>query len=451
MLSSTDAIALVNDKLMPLFVAEQNRLNGIDLWYRWQHEDITVPRQATAELKALIVLARTPWLNLVVTNVAQAMRVDGYRTPEDRDDAPSWRLWRANGLNGRQRAVHRSMLAYGVAYGTATPGVDPLTGSPMAVLRGVSPRKMLAFYLDPAEDVWPRFALRSDGGGRWRLYDDEVVHSLRMDSTADGGQALRYVGEQGHDAGICPVVRFSNMLDLDGRTDGEVEPFIPLAKRINKTTYDRLMIQHFNSWKVRTVSGMAEPDTEEGANLAKLRLRHDDLLVAEDPDTKFGTLPETPMDGVIRAYETDIKTLAAASQTPVHALTGDMINLSAEALAAANAQLDAKAAERRQSAGESWAQLLRLGAHVDGDEAGAADVMAEVTWADTSVRSMAQAADALGKMATMLGVPPRALWAMIPGVSKTDVDDWKVMADELDPLAALGVVLDEQGTPARTV
>jgi hypothetical protein len=443
-LSKNDAVELVTDTLAPRFEDERLRLAEIDLWYRWKQEPIKAPTKATDELRHLIDLSRTPWLNLVVTNVAQSMRVDGYRTPESRDDSAPWRLWKANGLGGRQRAIHRAMLAYGVAYATAMPGVSPVTGEPMAVLRGVSPRKMLAFYQNPAEDEWPMYALRSDGQGHWRLYDDEAVYRLGIHTDSNGANRLVYLDDEIHEVGVCPVVRYSNMLDLDGRTDGEVEPFIPLAKRINKTTYDRLLIQHFNSWKVRTVSGMAQPETVEEANRAKLRLRHDDLLVAEDPDTKFGTLPETPLDGVIRAGETDIKTLAAVSQTPTHALTGDMVNLSAEALAAARAELEAKSGERKQSAGESHAQLLRLGAFIDGDEASASDVMAEVTWADMSVRSMAQAADALGKLSTMLGIPAQALWSMVPGVTKTDVDEWKQMATESDVFAQLTATLDRQ-------
>jgi RES domain-containing protein len=447
-MNSTDVVDLVTHTLLPLYLAERDRLERIDVWYRWQHEDVRTPTAATAELRALVELAKTPWLSLVVTNVAQAMRVDGYRTPDARDDNPSWRLWQANGLGRRQGAVHRAMLAYGCSYATASPGVDDLTGAPMAVLRGVSPRKMMAFYRNPAEDDWPIYALRSVGPNTWWLYDAEAIYVLGP--APDGTPPRLLVTDvRMQTAGVCPVVRFTNMLDLDGRTVGEIEPVIPLAKRINKTTYDRLMIQHFNSWKVRTVAGMAEPDSDEDAVRAKLKLRHDDLLVAEDPDTKFGTLPETPLDGMIRAYETDIKTLAAATQTPVHALTGDMINLSAEALAAARAELDAKSAECKLSAGESWAQLLRLGAHIDGDTEAASDVMAEVTWADTSVRSLASAADALGKMATMLGVPVQALWSRIPGVSKTDVEEWRAMLVDGDPFAQLGDMLDRQaGDPA---
>ncbi len=169
--------------------------------------------------------------------------------------------------------------------------------------------------------------------------------------------------------------------------------------------------------------------------------------MAEDPDTKFGTLPETPLDGVIRAGEADIRTLAAASQTPAHALTGDLINISAEGLAAARADLAGKVTERKKSFGKAHDQWLRLGSLVDGDTDSARDVMAHVTWADTSIRSLATAADALGKMATMLGVPVKALWAMIPGVTRTDVQEWEALAAEGDAFAQLGSLLEQQATP----
>lgn len=445
MLSRNDVIEWVRDVGDPTLRNEKERMDTIDLWYRWQHQDLVLPRRSTEELRSLLQLAKTPWLGLVVTNVAQAMYVDGYRTPEAKESSRAWRLWEANDLDGRQGAFHRAALAYGQCYGTGLPGVNDFN-EPTAVLRGVSPRKMVAFYADPAEDDWPAIAIRKDGDS-YRVYDDEAIYFLGWETDAGtGARQLRYIEDRRHDLGLCPVVRFTNMLDLEGRTDGEVEPFIPLAKRIDKTAYDRLLTQHFNSWKVRTVAGMAEPDSEEEANREKLRLRHEDLLVAEDPDTKFGTLPETQLDGFIRAYESDIKTLAAATQTPVHAMVGDLINLSADALAAARAELDAKVMERKKSFGKSWDQLLRLGSMIDGDDESARDVLAHVTWADVSVRSMAQAADALGKFATMLGVPVKALWRMIPNVSKSDIQEWEAMAAEGDAFANLERLLDAQAT-----
>lgn len=462
MLGRNAVIELVKDRLFPAWEGERAHLDRIDCWYRWHQESISLPRSATPELRELEKLSKVPWLGLVVTAAAQAMYVDGFRTAldtKDRDedgagefaDTPPWRTWLVNAMDRRQVAIHRAMLAYGISYATVLPGTDPLTGERQAVIRGVSPRKMHALYDDPAEDDWPTYALRvvgSKGDDHLvRLYDDEAVHTLRV----AGPNSVDYVADEIaiHGAGVCPVVRYCNQLDLDGRTPGEVEPFIPLAAKINKTSYDRMLVQHFNSWKVRYVTGMAEPDDQETANRTKLKLRQDDILIAEDPDTKFGQLDETNMAGFIAAHKADIETLAAASQTPTHELTGQMANLSAEALAAARASLGQKITERQKSAGASHAQVLKLAAALDGHDDYARDHTARVTWQDMEIRSMSQAADALGKMVQMLGVPPTATWGRIPGVEKSDVQEWVALAERGDPITRMQERLAAQAAAVK--
>jgi len=441
---------LTKKKLYKEWVSERDRLDRIDHWYRWTQEEVHIPRSATLELKRLREVSKVPWLALVVTAAAQAMYVDGYRSKLDTDgdlsDSPPWQTWLANGMDRRQIAVHRYMLAYGYSFMTVLPGEDPLTGQSQAVMRGVSPRKMFALWDDPAEDDWPQYALRIvDRHGEdtlARLYDDTAVHNLRIGTD---GEATYLDEPEVHDAGVCPVVRFANMLDLDGRTPGEVEPFIAIAARINKTAYDRMMVQHFNSWKVRYIAGMAAPDGDEAdIQRKKLQLRQDDLLVAEDENTKFGVLDGTDLGGFIQAHRADVETLAAASQTPTHELTGQMANLSAEALAAARASLNQKVTERQKSAGASHAQALRLAAAFNGDEDYARDVTGRVTWQDMEIRSMSQAADALGKMVQMLGVPPTATWGRIPGVEKSDVQEWVRLAEAGDPITRMQQRLAEE-------
>lgn len=424
MLSQRNLLDLVKDNLWPKFTKERERLDRIDKWYRWDQEDPRLPRGATAELKYLIELSKTPWLNLVVTTVAQTLYVDGYRSPNVADNSPVWRTWQANKFNARQVAIHRAALAYGHAYATCLPGVDN-TG-PRAVLRGVSPRRMLAVYADVTEDDWPMYALLAEPQGKdgWaaQVWDEEAIYYLNVSKSGDP----TYIEYRTHDIGVTPVVRYANQLDLDGRTPGEVEPLIPLAGKINKTDYDRLLVQHFNSWKKIWVAGLGEfADDQQEANRKKLQMRQDDLLIAEDHDTKFGTLDETSLEGFIKAKGSDVNDLAALAQVPATSLNGNVANLSADAIAELRAGLTQKAYERQVVFGESHAQLLRLAAGVEGRGDLADDVMAEVTWQDMQVRSLAQAADALGKYATMLGVPPQALWSRIPGVTKTDVDEWK--------------------------
>jgi hypothetical protein len=464
MLSPEQARKLVKDELYPGWDADRERLRRIDWWYRWEQEELPLPRKATPELKRLADLSRVPWLSLVVTATAQAMYVDGFRSEldptidrasdedDERDASPPWRTWMANGMDRRQIALHRAALAYGWSFGKVLPGEDPVTGRSMSVIRGVSARKMFALWNDPAEDDWPQYTMQvieatRDGEMLVRVLDDTAEHELRIDSV---GTDIDYLGRKGvHDAGVCPVVRFSNMLDLEGRSPGEVEPYIAIAARINKTSYDRLLTQHFNSWKVRTVAGMSEPDEEEVSARKKLQVRQDDILISEDADTKFGSLDETPLEGFISAHRADVETLAAVSQTPTHELTGQMANLSAEALAAARASLNQKVTERQKSFGASHAQMLRLAVALEGDESYAADPTGRVTWQDMEIRSMSQAADALGKMAEMLHVPPTALWALVPGVEKSDVSEWIRLMEEGDPVTKMLQAQDRQRLAAE--
>lgn len=442
-------VEVVHDLMWPQWDREAERLRRVDRWYRWEQEDIMIPRHATREHRKLIELSKTPWLHLVVSVLSQAMFVDGYKSPDAKVDSDVWRTWQGNKFDARQIPVHRAALAYGYSFVTVLPGQAP-DGSNMAAMRGVSPLHMHAVYADPADDDWPMYALRvipqPSGKHMLRLYDEEFVYFLSCDKS---GMGIEFIEARPHGAGVTPVVRYANSLDLDGRAPGEVEPFIPLAARINKTDYDRMLTQHFASWKVRYIAGMARPDDDETTlQQTKIKLRQEDLLIAEDAETKFGTLDASPLDGFINAHETDIETLAAVSQTPTFALTGKVVNLSADAIAAARAQLDQKVAERKVAFGESHAQALRLAARLEGNPDAAFDVMSRVTWQDTSIRTLSAAADGLGKLATMLSVPPDELWSRIPGVSQADVQEWRKKARQGDLVAAIQGMLGAGGNTA---
>lgn len=459
-MSQNEVRSLVGDLLMPAFLKEKERLDRIDNWYRWNHDSPHQPRHSTNEYKELSARAQTPWLGLVVTSVAQALYVEGYRNTTSRDDSPAWNYaWQANGMDRRQIAVHRAALAYGLSYETVLPGENQL-GERMPVIRGHSPRRMIAVYDDPAGDDWPHFAMQAEPakvsgavGYALRVYDEKDVYFLTVDS---GGTSIEYIEDREHGVGWCPITRFANLLDLEGRADGEVEPFIPVAGRIDQTVFDRLVVQRFASWIVRTVAGMSIAETADATGetpaATKLRLKVEDLLIAEDENTKFDSLPASPLDGFIEAAKADIMALAAVSQTPAHELLGQIANLSAEALAAARASLSSKVDERQHSFGESHEQSLRCAAWIMGDEAGARDVASQVRWKDTEIRSLNQAADALGKLATMLGVPVELLWEKIPGWTQTDVERAHSLLAEGDAVGNLVALLKRQGdsTPADT-
>lgn len=402
---------LVSDVLLPQQTQERARLDRIDGWLRWDPEEIELPKHANNEHRALRKLSQAPWLSLVVTTVAQQLVCESVRSTETDDVSPMWGPWQRNRFSSRQRAIHRAALGYGYAYNLILPGD---TG---AVMRGYSPRDMFAVYQDPAVDEYPMYATWKRGNF---IY---VVDEVAKYTLLQGERGIEYVEHEIHDVGVPPIVRYSNQIDLEARTPGEVEPYIDVALRINKTGYDRLLTQHFNSWKVRTATNLDRPQSETDAEKQKLLLRQNDILVGEG-DTQFGSLPETPLNGFIDSYKSDIETLAAISQTPAHSLTGQMINLSADAITEARNMLDLKAGERKLGFGDSHCQSLRLAAHIEGRERDAQDFSIVMRWADLESRSMSQAADALGKMATMLGIPVEMLWDKIPNVTVEEAKVW---------------------------
>jgi hypothetical protein len=302
-------------------------------------------------------------------------------------------------------------------------------------MRGVSGRSMIALYQDPAEDEWPMYALSaksakgSNGRSFWRfkLWDDEAVYTLDVDDSLD---RPTFIEHQVHETGETPVVRYTNDIDLEGRITGEVEPYIDVAARINQDTFDRLVTQRFQAWAIRYATGLVEPATDEEKRAQKLQLQQEDILINSGTDAKFGVLPPTPLDGLLKAKEADIHEFAALTQTPPQDLIGQMINISAEALAAANDGKTRKVRERHFGLGDSHKQSLRLAAWQNGDTAGAEDFSAQIVWADPEPRSLSQIADAYQKFVQGLGVPGEALWERIPGVTSTDVAAWKKLAAE---------------------
>lgn len=413
---------------------DESHLRRVRAYVRGDHASVYVPRAARSEYRELVRKARVNVLPLVVDTIAQSLYVEGYRPARESENAAPWSIWQANRMDARQSGVHRSALTYGASYVLGVPG------DTAPVLAPRSPLSLTAVYANPVDDEWPRYALEEAGEDVRRVYEAGVVHEVRE---REGG-GFEYVSTAEHGFVHCPVVRFLNRYDLDGYIVGEVEPLMPLQDQINFTTFGLLMAQQFAAFRQRWVTGMSVPEDDQGRPIEPFNVAVNRLLVAEDPDTKFGEFGQTDLGGYIESRESTLRHLATVSQVPPHALLGQMANLSAEALAAAEAQQTRKIAERKALFGESWEQVLRMAAALAGDEEAAADESAQVVWRDTEARSMAATVDALGKLTQMLGVPASELWDRVPGVTMQDVERWKAAAAESDSLGQFAAMLDRQ-------
>ncbi|MFG2147347.1 phage portal protein [Streptomyces sp. NPDC048696] len=447
-------------QLLAILHRDGDRLRHIDDYLHGRHADPYMPAMADDEYRLLARRAVSNWLPLLVGTPAQALYVDGHRPGKGTESAsapdsatPEWEHWQRSRLDARQAAVYRGALAYGHSF-----TVTERNRSGAIVTKGLSALKTSALYEDPANDDTPYAALtvtawpKDDQPGSARLWDSRREYAVSFLSL-DDEKSVRVQAGSLHGSAECPVTRFAAYVDLEGRTLGVIEPMICLQDRINQTVFDLLIAQTYGSTKVRTVTGMAppiqrnpetgEPVLDELGNPIPLRVNHNSrrFLFAEDPDVRFGSLDETPLGGFIESIDMSVRHLSALAQVPPHHLLGQIANLSAEALQAAEVALSRKIAEFRTSFGESWERVFRLAAELAGNAASAEDHRGEVVWRDMESRSLAQAADALGKLREQLGIPERGLWRRVPGVTQTELEDWEQMREDDDSVAQLAGAL----------
>lgn len=426
-IAAGDVREYVADVFYPHFIDKKGDYDHIKKWASGEQPDYLLDVDASSEKRALLKLSKTPWLGLVVDSFAQCLYVDGYRSEGSKENIPGvWQTWNANQMQARQVAIHRAALTFGHAYASAVSGTA-LDGSDQAVLRGWSPRRCLALYEDSVSDDWAKYALvLLQDGKTIRFFDDQFWYDIPMPAAGDfpDDEPMTQVY---HGTGVVPIVRYLNTMDLDGRCVGEVEKLVPIASRIDKTLFDRLLTQHYNSFKIITATGLdelaADATDEEAAQVEQELSQNRRVLATGNPDASFGVIPETALSPFVSAFESDISTLESVAQLPP-SWSSRLVNLSADALAAARAATTQKIFERKVNFGASHNQLLRLSAHIEGDKEAAGDFEACVTWADTEIRSLSQVVDAWGKAAQMLGVPRWATWRKIPGVTDDEARMW---------------------------
>lgn len=464
--------------LLRILDGDLPRLERIDKYDKGEHDDPYMPSNADAEYRMLAKRAVSNWMPLLVSTPAQAMYVDDFRrgNSEEKsltDDIVSGILeaaaakrgvemehWHRSRMDARQAAIHRGALKFGHSFVLT----EKVKGK--AVSKGLSALATSAVFEDAANDdvpyavltvtQWPKEGKRE---GIARMWDRTNEYEVRFKSMTDE-KSIRVRNGKRHGYFECPVTRFAAAVDLEGRTVGVIEPMIPLQNRINQTVFDLLVTQTYASFKVRYATGMAPPIERDAegdpvldahGNPKPLPINHNAkrFLFAEDHEAKFGTLDETPLNGFIDSIEASIRHLAAISQTPPHHLLGQIANLSAEALLAAETALARKVEEFRKAFGESWERVFRVAAYLDGHPVEADDFTGEVLWRDMEQRSLAQSADALGKLAEALGIPKEGLWPRVPGTTSTEIRHWQTLKEqEPDAVMADSLYRSVPPTPA---
>ena len=368
--------------------------------------------------------ARLNMCELIINAVAERLQVVGFRSEADPDN-DSWAIWQDSQMDADSQMVQVDALVCGRGVVLVQPDDTQDSG---VRISAESPLESCVLY-EPGNRHH-----RLAGYKRFADYDHNVTEILiTEDAIATWQPGIATPDVIGNPAGVVGMVELIPQPRTWGPPRSELHSAVPVQDRINTTIFNRLVATDYGAFRQIWATGIKlarqvikDSDGTEHTRLVKpYDVGANRLLTTEDPAARFGSFPESTLTGYLASIAEDVQYLASITQTPPYYLLSKMVNISADAIKAAEAGLVKKVSRRALYLGEGWEEVMRTALTITGHPAGD-DTASEVVWGDFETRSEQQRADALVKMAT-LGIPQEILWQRW-GASPQEVQQWKQMA-----------------------
>lgn len=385
------------------------------------------------------------WPRLTVGAVEERLDVVGFRLGSDTPtDRALWDVWQRNAMDLHSQAAHLDALLYGSSYVTVWAGATP--GRPRISVE--SARQVTVAYAPGTRQRVAALKLWSeDGYGRAVVFTPDTVTRWRslakMTETGDTVPAAGWMQTERipNPLGVVPVVELRNRSRVLGAGESELTDVLPLTDAIAKLASDLMVSAEFHAMPRRWATGVEIAEEADGEPAEAFNRTPGRTWLLEDPAARVGQFNEATLSGFVAGVELLTQQLAAVTAIPAHylnSLTGQLP--SAESLRAAEASLVAKARRKQRAFGETWEEVARLALLVrDGRLPVGADQL-ETVWADPETRTVAQLADAVGKMRD-LGLPWQACMEQL-GFSPTQIDRFRVLRRQ-EAIDGQGIDLDQ--------
>lgn len=450
-----------------------------------KHATLTAYREGDAPLPAMVVRAKitsayqilmpfasSNWAGLIVDSVLDRLALSGVRSGDQRTDEKVWGLWQDNQMDSESKLAHDAALTDGRCFALVWPDKDgdpqiSLDDSSIMVVayeEGSRRNRVCAMRRWVDDDERPYATLyRRDGIYKFVGPKDGVkmtsIPSIAPLTETAGVVGMvnlmqHYVasvdtdeweprivdGEEwplANPTGVVPVVEVAVNRRLKpgtfGFARGEFSQSTGHIDRINTLTFLGLVVAFWMGFPLRTVIGEKILADDQGNTIQPFVAMADTVAQFENPAVKLEQFDAADLSNF--SVQEHVKQLAAITKTPAHYLIAEMVNLSADAIRAAEAALNSKVTNHKASLGEGWEEVLRLAGMMD-DNSVELSPRAEVLWEDHEARSMAERADAASKLKDIL--PWQPLAEKILGATQGEVARWEALrtADSLTQLIA---------------
>lgn len=412
--------------------------DGMRCYYEGDHPLPMVLDKARDAFERLLRQSRLNIMGLVVDAAAERIQVDGFRIGDDTvGDKDAHRIWQANNLDGDSDLLLTEAVKVGRAFVLVAPNRDdPMT--PLVTPEDISQaivayvpgaRRQRAAGLKVWEDEWTEQLMATvylpDGLYKYAAAKPKVGEGVlppRWEPREVAGEPW----PAPNPLGVVPLIEVPNRPDLLGNAFSEMHDVTDDQDRINKTLLDRMMAQEFAAFRQRVLTGYEVPTDDNGQPIEPFKAAVDRLWVIEDENVQVKEFGATDITPYLKAVEADIQHIGARTRTPSQYLLGEMVNISGDALKAAESGLVSKVRQRQRPFGEALEEAVRLALTAAGDTRDLTRI--ETIWQDPEYRTEGELVDALVKMST-LGVPHEALWERW-GATQTEIAQWQRLREQ---------------------
>ncbi|MFZ1927381.1 MAG: phage portal protein [Solirubrobacteraceae bacterium] len=397
------------------------------------------------------------WMAMVVDTTNSRLGIDGFRFPQTSTqgvtpsspapldltgDKEAWEIWQRNSLDRDSKLAHQTALISGRSYVIVGPPIET-NGAPLitvehpsqvTVRRSSANRRTriaaLKAWWDEDEKRMMATLYLPDSISKFQSKGKQREAKKVCETNWAGREGVKEV--EANPLGIVPVVPLYNKETLLGNGDSEFEQVIPIQDALNKYMTDMLLASEFSAFRQRVVIGLATPKDKDGNPLPQadqaLISAASRFMAFEDDTVKIQEFGTTDLQNYVNAIILCRDHIAARTNTPPHYLIGSVVNVSGDALKAAESGFVSKIRDRSDYYGEGWEEVMRLAFLIEKDKVRGAAHQAETIWSDPEVVSESSKADALAKLAA-LGLPRQAIWERY-GLSPQEIERYLQLEEE---------------------
>lgn len=411
--------------------AERGHLDFFQSYYTGDHRLQFATSKYRAAFGRTFSAFADNWCPIIVDAAAERMQIDGIRFGDvEGNDEAVGKLFEDNRLDLMAGIVHTDAIKFG----RSAVLVDRTGSKP--VITAEDPRQCYV-EMDTAKPFERAIGLKT-----WRVeknvrrailfYPNVAIQFRTASDFRDGREPekINWTEERriAHGTGVVPLIPFVNLPDASMQGRSDLHNAIPLQDAINKYMTDMLVASEFQAYRQRVLTGVEVPRYPEGHPQAGQPIKDNEMIAAmtrlfvlEPPDAKLQDLPAADLVPYTTAIKTTLQHLAAQTRTPPHYLLGEMVNISGDALVAAEAGLVHRVHAKQRSFSPSWIEAVKLALKRE-------DETAKVRWAPAEKIPMGALGDYLVKLDS-INVPREALWSRA-GFTPAEIEEFNTILEE---------------------